>query len=253
MAFFEAYWSPTGGTKQVADLLSIEWKDEKESLDLMTLLTENDSLLKEDDICMFAVPSFGGRVPEYALNKIKTFKGNNTKAIVVVSYGNRAYDDTLLELKDTLTDNGFVVIAGVAAIAQHSIAPLYGKGRPDIDDIDELKDFSKKLKAKINGGKCDEVKVPGNKPYVKYSGVPIHPIGGLKCQQCGFCAQRCPVGAIPLEHPRLVNPVKCISCMQCVAVCPSEVRHVALPMTTMAGALLLKEGGLKPKKNEFFI
>ncbi len=65
------------------------------------------------------------------MDRINKIKGNGAKAVAVVVYGNRDYDDTLLELKNVLEENGFVVGAMVAAIAEHSIARNLAAGRPD--------------------------------------------------------------------------------------------------------------------------
>jgi hypothetical protein len=67
------------------------------------------------------VPVYGGRVPEVALERLRALKGNGGPAIAVVVYGNRAYEDALLELHTELTANGYKVIAAAAFIAEHSI------------------------------------------------------------------------------------------------------------------------------------
>ncbi len=111
----------------------------------------NHSFNKED-ICIIGVPSYGGRVPSIALERIKGLKGNNAKAVLVVSYGNRAYEDTLRELSECVTNGGFCCIAGVAAIAEHSIMHQFATGRPDKEDKEELVQFSRKI--------LDKIKVP---------------------------------------------------------------------------------------------
>lgn len=86
-------------------------------------------MLGESDLCLIAVPSFGGRVPEIALSRLREIKGNGASAVLIAVYGNRAIDDTLLELKDTLVPLGFCCIAAVSAVAEHSIMRCYGTGR----------------------------------------------------------------------------------------------------------------------------
>lgn len=41
-------------------------------------------------------------------------QGNGVRAVLPAAYGNRAYGDTLLELKNTLTDAGFRCVAAGA-------------------------------------------------------------------------------------------------------------------------------------------
>ena len=69
---------------------------------------------------MAAVPSYGGRVPEIAVSRLKQMKGNGARAVLLVVYGNREYEDTLLELSDVMEAAGFSPVAAVAAVAEHS-------------------------------------------------------------------------------------------------------------------------------------
>lgn len=44
------------------------------------------------------------------------------------------------------------------------------------------------------------------------------------CDQCGECAEACPVEAIHLENGvYILHEDECTSCMTCVEVCPNEV------------------------------
>jgi hypothetical protein len=52
----------------------------------------------------------------------------------VAVFGNRAIDDTLLELQDVLVASGFVCIAGMETVAEHSLMHQFGTGRPDQQD-----------------------------------------------------------------------------------------------------------------------
>jgi len=56
-----------------------------------------------------------------------------------------------------------------------------------------------------------------------------------KCISCGFCIDRCPVGAIDLEDIAFVNRDKCLGCGLCYRVCPEE-----------AITLQLREDGEEP-------
>ena len=111
MKLFEIYFSPTGGTKKVADLISKQFDYERIELDLLNEMEDFSKFtFSEKDLCIIATPSFGGRVPMVAMSNIKKLNGNGSKVILVATYGNRAYEDVLLELKDTLTTLGFVAL-----------------------------------------------------------------------------------------------------------------------------------------------
>ena len=64
--------------------------------------------------------------------------GITVTAVAVVVYGNRDYDDALLELRDWCVAHGFVPVAGAAFIGEHSYSrpdrPIAG-GRPDNPDL----------------------------------------------------------------------------------------------------------------------
>ena len=107
-----AHFSPTGGTKKVADAIAAGFHTPVVEMDL----TKADSAvtLGERDALMAVLPVFAGRVPQVSLERLAVLKGNGQKAVAVVVYGNREFDDALLETKDALEANGFQVIAAAA-------------------------------------------------------------------------------------------------------------------------------------------
>ena len=150
----------------------------------------------------------------------------NTPAIVIVSYGNRDYEDALIELKNTLETQGFNIIGAAAFIAQHSIFTDVAKGRPDKKDIEIIDSFSKKcfkyLDFYPNNYKTLDIK--GNIPYRKISKMPITPSTNKNCNYCGICSEMCPVHAIDMNNPKNTNKQLCISCTACISVCPQHAR-----------------------------
>lgn len=135
MSVYSIYFSPTGGTKKVADVLASCF-DHASQVDITVHSVAPE--LTNEDVCVVAVPSFGGRVPGAAVERIRQLRGNGAKAVAVVVYGNRDFDDTMLELKNELENARFAVAAGVAAVAEHSIMHQFGAGRPDQSDETEL-------------------------------------------------------------------------------------------------------------------
>ena len=108
MSLYEIYFSPTGGTKKVADIM------------IKAMIKDTDKILQtefsEDDICLIAVPSYGGRIPSVTVDKFQKLQAKGTKAILVAVFGNRAIDDTLVEMQDILENAGFVCVVGVEAV-----------------------------------------------------------------------------------------------------------------------------------------
>ena len=143
MSIYAIYFSPTGGTEKIVTFIAEQF-GEYQRIDLCEKTSGLTNDFSEEDLCIIGVPSFGGRVPAIALEKIKEFNGTKTNTILVVVYGNRAYEDTLIELEDTLIEKNFTCQAAIAAIAEHSIMHQFATGRPDQNDLTDLSSFAKK-------------------------------------------------------------------------------------------------------------
>lgn len=162
----EIVFSPTGGTQKVADIIAEALAGDVSAIDLSDPKTDFSACaITADDVAVIAVPSFGGRVPAVAVERLTQVKGQGSRAVIVCVYGNRAYEDTLVELEDAAKKAGFKVVAAVAAIAEHSIAHQFATGRPDEKDAATLKDMAAKISQKIVSGDDSEPQVPGNRPY----------------------------------------------------------------------------------------
>lgn len=255
MHVVQIVFSPTGGTQKVTDIITSEWGKPVEKIDLSDPKTDFAAVsLDKEDFAVIAVPSFGGRVPTIATERLEKIHGNKTMCVAVCVYGNRAYEDTLIELSDTAEKSGFHVIAGITAIAEHSIMHQYATGRPDEGDRAELQGFAKKILAKMNGKLSDTSapKIPGNHPYKKAGGATLVPKADHQCNVCGICAEKCPAQAISKENPKETDSKKCISCMRCVSVCPKSARKVNSAMVAVA-AMAIKKACSEKKRNELFL
>ena len=218
-----AHFSPTGGTKRVADAIAAGFSVPVAQMDL----TNADSAvtLGEHDGLMAVVPVFAGRVPQIALERLSALKGSGQKAVAVVVYGNREFDDALLETRDALEANGFRVIAGAAFIAEHSMHRSIAAGRPDAQDEALCRRFAADVTAKADD--AAPIQVPRSTPNKDLQPSAFHPAANDTCTKCGTCAKGCSTGAIPLNDPSHPDNERCINCMRCVASCPMNSR--ALP------------------------
>ena len=229
-----AHFSPTGGTKKVADAIAGGLHTPVVEMDL----TKADSTvtLGENDALMAVLPVYAGRVPQISLERLSALKGNGQKAVAVVVYGNREYEDALLETKDALEAGGFFVVAAAAFIAEHSIVRSIAAGRPNAEDEALCRQFAADVMAKADD--AAPVRVPGNTPYKELKPSAFHPAANESCVECGTCAQQCPMGAIPLDDPSRTNNDLCINCMGCVEVCPVSSRALSDAFVAMITQML---------------
>lgn len=246
LSLTQAVFSPTGGTQRIADAITanmnvskIDLCAEVQPLPLLTPL-------------MAVLPVYGGRLPAVAVERLRKIKGQGQPAVAVVVYGNRAYEDALLELKNELTDCGFTVVAAAAFIAEHSIARTIAAGRPNAEDTAIAADFGKAVAAKLASDDKTPVTVPGNYPYKDLPKMPVVPLTLESCGGCGRCARLCPVGAIPAAAPHTTDASKCILCMRCVAVCPRRARLLPPPVLEMFTQRLIAVA-TEPKQAELFL
>ncbi len=221
------YFSPTGTTrkilKEIADGMNF-----KKSIQID--LIKKDNIKKQNftdnEIVIIGVPVHSGRIPLTVSNRLKNFSANKTKAILVAVYGNRHYDDALLELKDLVIEVGFLPIAAAAFIGVHSFSnskyPI-AEGRPNAEDLKIAKDFGKQIRTKLEENK--KIQVPGNYPYKKrLEKLIVKPIIDMDlCDLCGMCERVCPVDAISMFRDKInIDANSCIYCHACVKICPQK-------------------------------
>ncbi|MDO5548593.1 MAG: EFR1 family ferrodoxin [Eubacteriales bacterium] len=249
-------FSPTGGTQNVVDALTAEWEMASHTIDLTNAALDFDAVrLEKDAIAVIAVPSYGGRVPALAAHRIAKIHGNQARCILVVVYGNRAYEDTLLELKDLADQSGFQPFAAIAAIAEHSIMHQYAAGRPDQQDKQDLKRFAGEIQNRLHasdGGYASTLSLPGNHPYKKSGGTSLVPKANKKCTHCGLCAENCPAQAIRRDNLNTADSDLCISCMRCVVQCPQSARQINRVMVA-AAARAMKKACSERKNNALYL
>jgi ferredoxin len=208
--------------------------------------------IEPSDLVLIAMPTIGGLAPQAALDRLSKIRGKGARCALLGVYGNRAYEDTLVQMEDAAKACGFKVIAAVAAVAEHSVARHIAAGRPNAEDRAVLAEFGKEILAKAEKGDDTPPAIPGNRPYRNPVGMSLVPKGTADCAGCGICAKDCPVGAIHQMSLKTADKSVCISCMRCVAHCPRHARKLGSLVLSLAG-FLLKGAASEPKKNELFI
>lgn len=244
------YFSPTGGTKKAGEIFS---REISENVNFIDLAKEKEFPQTDGELAVLAAPVFGGRIPAFVAEKLEKIDGGGKKAVTLAVYGVRAYEDALAELNDAAAARGFQVIASAAAVAQHSIVPTVGAGRPDEPDAAEIREFARKVLEKLETAPDRAFEVPGNRPYKQWGGMPAAPISLPSCSQCKKCADVCPTEAIAVKEDAVeTDAEKCMLCMACTAVCPEHARILPPPLQEK---LEQKLGAFKDvrRANEFYL
>ncbi len=250
------FFSATGLTQKTAVLFTDAFGAPVKKVDITPFSAEDVSLsFGPSELVVFAAPVYGGRIPAAAARRFSHLKGNHTPAVVLAVFGNRDYDDALLEMQDIALAGGFVPVAAAAPVAQHSLMPRVAKGRPDEKDASLLAAFAARVQQYLRQASPQELTVPavkGKRPYQAYPKIPFQPAASSACVKCGVCAQACPTGAISPANPAQTDASRCISCMRCVAVCPHGARGINKLLQGVAQAAFLLKYGAR-KEPEFFL
>jgi ferredoxin len=242
------YFSPTGSTETIVESIARGMNGESVRSINLTLRSQRGehSLAFNKEIVILGTPVYYGRVPEEAASCFSAMSGQQIPVVLVVTYGNRAFDDALLELRDIAVGRNFVPIAAAAFLAEHSYSsekhPIAHR-RPDDSDLKRTLEFGAAVRAKLLGlksvGQAGALTVPGQVPYkVPEKLILIKNLRATTplsftpetdmavCISCGLCAQVCPTGAICADDVTKTDKLRCIICFACIKKCPAGARQM---------------------------
>lgn len=212
-------------------------------------------------LTLIGAPVHSGRLPQVAVERLYRVRGHDTPAVLVVVYGNRAFEDALLELKDVTMARGFIPIAGAAFIGEHSYSTAalpIAMGRPDVADMEKAVAFGQQIRATWLEAPHEfiPVDVPGAFPYRERNPVPETPPTPIThvdlCTLCGACAAVCPTAAITVGDAVMTQAAACIQCCACTRVCPTGARVMADPRILRTAAWLYEEHSARQEPEVFW-
>ena len=254
------YFSPTGTSEKIVKAIGQALGVEQIKAFDMTPATfiDTECLTIENELTIIGIPVYKGRLPEEAITRLKKFKAKNAVVVLVAVYGNRAFEDALIELKDLCLDIGFTPVAAAAFIGEHSYSTesrAIAKDRPDEADLLKARQFACEILNRIDRIDISEaLEVPGDTPYKLKVELPTISPQTLveKCKLCGICSEVCPVNAIEVSLDVQTQAEACIWCCACVKACPQNARVFVHPVITNISNLLVKNCSER-KEPEFFM
>lgn len=227
------YFSATYTTRKVLRSMAQAINLNTVEHDITNHLPEEDIVLNADsDIAIIGAPVYMGRVPGQVAMAMDKVNARGVPAILVCVYGNRAYEDALIELSDLALQQQMKPLGAAAFIGRHCIFPMVASDRPDQTDLDQADSFARQCVDKLtrsgSAALLPELSVPGNRPYRPTGPAHMHPTClESRCTRCGRCAQLCPYGAISKGDLTHTDAARCMACGRCTVICPQMARQFA--------------------------
>ena len=251
------YFSPTGTTRKTVDAIAKGLSPERINRYDLTYTLEKQEHHIAGGVAVIGIPVYAGRVPKDCLERMAGFRADGVPAVLVALYGNREFEDALMELRDVATAQGFNVIAAGAFIGEHSYStperPI-AAGRPDAQDLRLAVKFGQDIAAKIERGDLGTPEIDGNVPYkerVKFGGVAPE-TDAENCTLCGECAEVCPVRVVTVSDSVTTQAENCLMCCACVKICPVDARPFNHPRVEERREMLIKNCSV-PKAPKIFL
>ena len=235
------WFSPTGTTRKIVGEIAKEVARRTNAKLREIDITPPQERTKElvfakDEVVVFGVPVYAGRVPNIILDYLYSIKGNKAKVIAVVLYGNRHFDDALIELTEILKEDGFQVVGAGSFVGEHSFSRTLAAGRPNKEDIVLAKKLAEAVTKHLKSKEVVDVNIPGDGSALKYyqpqrqTGEKIDirkvkPQVSEACNECGRCVLLCPMGSIVKGNVREYRGI-CIKCGACTKGCPQQARYI---------------------------
>lgn len=251
------YFSPTQTTQKIVEQIAAGLSADKIEHHNLTLSPAGLDLHLTDGLAVIGIPVYAGRVPEVCLKRLEKLSADRVPAVIVALYGNREFEDALVELRDIAVSKGFIVIAAAAFIGEHSYSTVdqpIAANRPDQADLQKAREFGEAIAQKMQDAKTSgSLDVPGDLPYKERV-----PLGGISpetnqatCTLCGTCASVCPTAVIKVNGEVLTEASRCVMCCACVKHCPVQARTLNHPMVEARRKMLIENCSLRKEPVTF--
>ncbi len=263
------YFSPTGTTKKALQTFGNKLAEALNTYPIQELdftpkkNREREYRFSKEDLVVLGLPVYAGRVPNVLKEFLRSIEGDGAKGVAITLFGNRNFDDALVELRDKMTENSFQVLGAGAFVGEHSFSRTLGKGRPLPEDLKQLEEFALAVAAKVGEDNPDtDFSVPGEVPIRPYytpknmEGEPVNflkakPLTSSACTDCKLCVELCPMDSITYEDTSQI-PGICIKCSACVKFCPVGAKYFE-DVGFLSHKQQIETTFIEPKENQWFI
>lgn len=241
------YFSPAGSTRLVAETLHRRLTEHGQEVVLIDLRPKNRAVAEQDDVadepcCLWiGSPVYCDHAVPLVTDFIRglPFASSCNYAVPFVTWGGVTSGLSLLEMAMQLQEKNFLPLGAVKILAVHSsmwAAPQpLAFGHPDQKDLRQVEQLVDEVLSKL----AREEVLPLDVQRLDYLSPPLRAdaaskslqaakaamppltVNAKRCQQCGECAEQCPVAAIILDPLPTITDA-CLLCLQCVRFCPHE-------------------------------
>ncbi|NDV58741.1 4Fe-4S binding protein [Bacteroides sp. 519] len=261
------YFSPTFTSKQVATAIVQGTGIENVSEIDLTYHSPGSVQIPANSLAIIVAPVYGGKIAPLAMKRMEEIKGDNTPAVLVAVYGNRAYEKALMELDIYAVRHGFSVIAAATFVGEHSFSSVQNpisQGRPDKDDLAYAQNLGREIAEKVLNATDVEGLHLVDVRAIQRPKQPFFPLLGFmrkvmalrkknvpmpkapvtdsnKCTHCGACVELCPNEAILAGDELHTIAEKCTRCCACVKGCTQDARELNTPMAPLLSKYFQKQ------------
>lgn len=255
------YLSPSGSTRktgrEICSFLAAKGYVPQE-LDLALYRGREKEVFREineSSVLVVGCPVYACQVPFPLAPLLKSIPlGKGKPALAFCTYGGVDSGSALYQLWKSLNTKGYRVLGAAEVLSVHSMMfrdnnPV-GLGHPNEEDFEVLRcwvdEVAPKLELDGNAGVNGPSLRPGKlerlidwallNPRVLCYVWPTIRFMPEKCDHCGACQKKCPLGRLD-DLPRIDKKTRCLYCYQCVRYCREGALHA--PMWTIHPAIRL--------------
>ena len=243
------YFSPTHTTQRALRAAAEGIGQPYTDLDLTLPGARRDFLsappkVGPDTLVLLGAPVYGGMIAAPFLQILGALDGNGAPCVPICLYGNRAYDEALLQLYMEACKAGFVPVAAAAFVGEHSFTSKIATGRPDNRDTEEARDFGTALhkQGEAGFGQLKEADIPWRARDITLLGRHKQNLSEVtkrgptvyadRCIGCGSCVNACPTAMLCMSKSDIAEVAgdNCIKCRACARSCPAVAIDIEHPL-----------------------